>query len=79
MLHCLDGARKLSNKKRRTIYSRNLYHRNYLYKRRKLLDGSCFMNTDGVLSSESDYSSHGIGVNPCMSPPIFPLFFFGGS
>ncbi|OWM87479.1 hypothetical protein CDL15_Pgr022590 [Punica granatum] len=53
-----DGGRKLSNLKRRTFYSRERYHRDFLHKRRKLLHGSSIMISDGILSSDNDSSCH---------------------
>ncbi|KAK4758048.1 hypothetical protein SAY87_019349 [Trapa incisa] len=56
------SGRNISSNKRR-INRHSLYYHDLLYKRKKLLDGSCFMNTDEVLSSEGHYRSHGVYVN----------------
>ncbi|KAK4756065.1 hypothetical protein SAY87_009822 [Trapa incisa] len=57
-------GRKVSNQKRRPFYSRERYQQHgFLQQRRKVFDGSCIVTSDGVLSSESDSTSHQIGVN----------------
>lgn len=63
MLRCTDGERKISNQKRRTFYSRERFYLDFLQKRRKLLKASCIMTSGGVLSGESDSSSHCNGMN----------------